>query len=317
MTPLSLPAESISSFIDQQGVATSGDALAVLRCLSLNINAAMAGAVGENDVRLNEQALRLDRLGQSQLVSRLNAGERVEGYVGWPSQEAEALKLVVNELKFPAGFGPFEPLVRYQRQVTMPDGTVLSDESTTTASRFQNWLTDYERSVNDLGQVVWTRVADMDGGLRLTIVFTELENLQGVPAAQVDQLKVQVATELATTVVSLATAVTEQRFTLEEWWSDVRIDERWHQFARHNEDRRTERQLDDVRAEVTQLRARLQAMGHDWPPLARALSAWLAEEGAKSGAAVAASDMAGEREREKAEERTHPTRVRPLGDARG
>lgn len=321
MTPLSTSVDSISSFIEQQGVVSSGDALAVLRCLSLSINASLSGAVDARDVRLNEQALRLERLEQSRLVDRLNAGRRVEDYVGWPPEEAEALKLVVSELKLPAGFGPFEPLVRYQRQVTMPDGTVLNDENATTASRFKNWLTDYERSVNDLGQVVWTRVADMDGGLRLTIVFTELETLQGVPATQVDQLKVQVATTLATTIVSLATAVTEQRFTLQEWWSDVRIDERWYRFSRHNEDRRTERHLDDMRTEITQLRAGLQALGQEWPSLAQALLALQAQEGAKSGAVAGAAEMAGESAREKAEEnaeeKVHPTRAKPLGDARG
>ena len=267
------PIDSLAGFIEQQGVATSGDALAVLRCLSLNINAAMCGAVSEQDTRLNEQLLRLERIVQSRLLERLADGQRLGGYVGWTPDEAEALRLQVDALQFPAGLGPFEPLVRYQREVTMPDGTVFLYNDATTASQFSDWLTDYERSVNDLGQVVWTRVAEVDGGFRLTIVFTELETLQGVPEAQFDQLQRQVEDARAVGIGTLVVASNTLRFTLEEWWGDLRIDDRWHSFARHNEDRRVERKLDEMRQEITQLRAQLHSVGHEWPTLAERLEA--------------------------------------------
>lgn len=273
MTPISSSADSVRSFIDQMGVATSGDALAVLRCLSLNINAAMTGAVSSQETDLQPQILRLERIQQSRVAERLADGQRIEGYVAWSADEADSLQAVVNELKFDAGFGPLEPLVRYQRQVTLADGTTVTEDNATTASRFAGWLTDYERSVNDLGQVVWTHIGGAEGGPRETIVFTELEHLVGAPAQQVDRLARQIEQDTAGIIAELKTAVNMLRFTLEEWWGDVRIDERWYRFARHNEDKRVERQLDAVREDIDVLRSSLQALGHEWPALAQALAA--------------------------------------------
>lgn len=275
MTPISTSAESVRSFIDQMGVATSGDALAVLRCLSLNINAAMSGAVSAQDDTLQSQILRLDRIQQSRVAERLAQGQRIEGYMAWSVEEAHSLQAVVSELKLSngVGFGPFEPLVSYQRQVTAADGSVVNEEGATTAERFSDWLTDYERSVNAQGQVVWTHVGGADGEPRETIVFTELDTLLGVPAPQVDGLQRQIAQDTAAIVAELATAVNMLRFTLEEWWGDVRIDDRWHLFARHNEDQRTERRLDGMREEADRLRTQLQSLGHEWPTLAQALAA--------------------------------------------
>lgn len=260
MTPVSTSLESLQGFIRQFGVADSGDPLAILRNLGLQINEAMAGAI---DTRKSDLQARIDALQEKgDLLDRLAAGQPLGDFIVWPVDEANALRAA---LATPGSdpLSPFETFVRYQREVTTIIGTT-TDQGTTLASE-ADWLSDYTRSVNELGQVVWTKV----GSVGETVVFTELETLAGAPAARVNHAKDDLALQMSQLIVSVATDTQKLRFTLQEWLSDVRIDERWMQIARGTEERRSDARLDTQRQELTALLDRLHEIGQervDLPP---------------------------------------------------
>ena len=258
MNSVSPPVDSLQSFIKTFGVADSGDPLAVLRSLGMSINEAMAGAVGgisdDLEVRLN----RVEQRGE--LLTRLQAGESIGDFMVWPADEASALRTTLlasfGDPDYP--FGPFETFVRYQREVTTASGTA-TEQGTTIADQ-ADWLSDYTRSVNELGQVVWTSVSGSGGE---TIVFTELETLSGVPAPQAQAAQERLALDIVQLVVDVQADTQKVRFTLQEWLTDVRIDERWMQFARGNEERRSDARLDTQRHELRALLDRLHEIGQE------------------------------------------------------
>ncbi len=259
MTPVSTSLDSLQGFIRQFGVADSGDPLAILRNLGLQINEAMAGAV---DTRSTDLQARIDALQQkSDLLDRLAAGEPLGDFIVWPVDEANALRAA---LATPTSdpLSPFETFVRYQREVISVGGGTTTEQGTTIASQ-ADWLSDYTRSVNEFGQVVWTKV----GGGGETVVFTELETLAGAPAPQVNAAKGELVLEMSQLIVNVATETQRLRFTLQEWLTDVRIDERWMQFARRTEDRRSDAQLDTQRQELRTLIERLHELGRESVPL--------------------------------------------------
>ena len=267
MTPVSTSLESLQGFIRQFGVASSGDPLAILRNLGLQINEAMAGAVGTQKTDLQARIDRLQETGD--LLQRLAAGEPLGDFIVWPVDEANALRAA---LATPTNdpLSPFETFIRYQREVVTIVGTT-TDQGTTLASE-ADWLSDYTRSVNELGQVVWTKVSDVG----VTLVFTELETLAGAPVSRVEAARNELALETVRLTVGVVNDTQKLRFTLQEWLSDVRIDERWMQFARRTEERRSDAQLDTQRQELRALLDRLHEIGQEpveMPPLARRVEA--------------------------------------------
>lgn len=261
MNPVSTSLDSLQGFIQQFGIADSGDPLAVLRSLGLSINEAMAGAIGTQGAGVEDRIKRLQDT--RDLLVRVAAGEPVDGFIAWPADEADALRSA-----FPAGddpFGPFETFIQYQRQVLSADGTSTTEQGTTIASQ-ADWLSDYTRSVNDQGQVVWTKVVD-NGGTPQIIVFTELQTLKGVPESTANALEFRLATDIANTTQSLYAGTNQLRFTLVEWLSDVRIDERWQKFGRDTEARRSDAQLDTQRQELAALLERLHEIGREGVPM--------------------------------------------------
>lgn len=258
MNSISLPVDSLQSFVKTFGVADCGDPIAVLRSLGLSINEAMAGAVGATGDDLEARLNRLEQRGD--LLARLQAGEPIGNFLAWPVEEASALR---GALQAAFGepdyrFGPFETFVRYEREVTTASGTT-TEQGTTIADR-ADWLSNYTRSVNELGQVVWTSVSGTSGE---TIVFTELETLSGVPASQAQAAQGRLVMDIAQLVVDVYAVEQKVRFTLQEWLTDVRIDERWMQFARGNEERRSDNQLATQRQELTTLLERLRVLGQE------------------------------------------------------
>lgn len=261
MHPVSTSLDSLQGFIQQFGIADSGDALAVLRSLGLSINESMAGAIGTQGADVEAQIKRLQQT--RDLLDRVSAGEPVDGFIAWPADEADALRGA-----FPAGddpFGPFETFTQYQRQVLSADGTSTTEQGITIASQ-ADWLSDYTRSVNDQGQVVWTQVVD-NGGTPEVIVFTELKTLKGVPEATANALEFRLATDIANATQSLYAGTNQLRFTLVEWLSDVRIDERWQKFGRDTEARRSDARLDTQRQELAALLERLREIGREGRPM--------------------------------------------------
>lgn len=256
MNPVSTSLDSLQGFVRQFGIADSGDALAVLRSLGLSINEAMAGAIGTQNTDLED---RIQRLAHSrELLERVAAGRPMGGFVAWPVDEANALRSAFTPPDDP--FGPFETFIQYQREVIAADGSRTSETGSTIASQ-ANWLSDYTRSVNQLGQVVWTQVGG--GDAPETIVFTELETLQGVPEARVQALEVRLVLELGSAVQALVAGSTQLRYTLVEWLGEVRVDERWQKFGRANEERRSDAQLDTRRQELAALLERLHEIGQE------------------------------------------------------
>lgn len=257
MLPASSSIDSLQGFIRQFGVADSGDALAILRSLGLSINEALSGAVQTQQSDLQSRIDRLE-LRRSQL-DRLVAGEPIGDFIAWPVDEANALRAIWSTPDDPDGpFSPFETFVRYQREVFTASGTT-TEQGTTIASQ-ADWLSEYTHSTNAQGQVVWTKV-DSDTGE--TIVFTELETLAGVPKQEVEDLKFSLIMDIGQLVVSAFSQSTQLRYTLVEWLSDVRIDERWMKFARRTEDRRSDGQLDAVKQDLTLLLERLHEIGRE------------------------------------------------------
>lgn len=257
MNPVSTSPDSLTSFVQQfGGIANSGDALAILRNLGLSINEALAGAIETQGADLEDKIKQLQQ--NRDLLDRVAAGESVDGFVVWPAGEADALRSA-----FPTGddpFGPFETFIQYRRQVLAADGTTTTDEGTTIASK-ADWLSDYTRSVNDQGQVVWTKV--VDGDTPEVIVFTELKTLKGVPESTANALEFRLATDIGNATQSLYTTSNQLRFTLVEWLGDVRIDERWQKFGRDTEARRSDAQLDTQRQELRALLDRLHEIGRE------------------------------------------------------
>lgn len=260
MNPVSTSIDSLQGFIQQFGIADSGDALAVLRSLGLSINEAMAGAIGTQGADVEAKIKHLQQT--RDLLDRVVAGEPIDGFITWPADEADALRGA-----FPSGddpFGPFETFIQYRRQVLSADGTSTTEEGTTIASK-ADWLSDYTRSVNDQGQVVWTKV--VGGDTPEVIVFTELKTLKGVPESTANALELRLATDIATTTQNLYTGSNQLRFTLVEWLSDVRIDDRWQKFGRDTEARRSDAQLDAQRQELRALLERLAEIGREGIPM--------------------------------------------------
>jgi hypothetical protein len=252
MNSISLPVDSLQSFVKTFGIADCGDPLAVLRSLGLSINEAMASAVGGIGADLEIGLSRLEQWGD--LLARLQAGEPIGNFLAWPVEEASALRSALQatfgDTDYP--FGPFETFIRYQREVTTVSGTTT--EQGTTIAAGADWLSNYTRSVNELGQVVWTSVSGTGGE---TIVFTELATLSGVPASQAQAAQGRLVIDIAQLVVDVHSNEQKLRFTLQEWLTDVRIDERWMQFARRTEERRSDAQLDTSRQELGALLERL------------------------------------------------------------
>lgn len=257
MLPASSSIDSLQGFIRQFGVADSGDALAILRSLGLSINEALSGAV---QTQRSDLQSRIDRLElRRQQLDRLATGEPIGDFIAWPVDEANALRASLSSPDDPDGpFGPFETFVRFQRELITDSGTT-TEQGTTIAGQ-ADWLSDYTRSTNAQGQVVWTKV-DSEAGE--TIVFTELETLAGVPKQDVDQLKFSLIMDIAQTVLSTFTQSTQLRYTLVEWLGEVRIDERWMKFARSTEERRSDAQLAAVKQELTALLERLHDIGRE------------------------------------------------------
>ncbi|NIM42003.1 MAG: hypothetical protein GTN86_12615 [Xanthomonadales bacterium] len=307
MTPVSTSLDSLQGFIRQFGVADSGDPLAILRSLGIQINEAMAGAVETQKTDLEARLAALKTKGE--LLDRLAAGEPLGDFIVWPVDEANALRAA---LATPTSdpLSPFETFVRYQREVIAAGGgSTTTDQGTTIASQ-ADWLSDYTRSVNEFGQVVWTKVGAGGGTLGETIVFTELETLAGAPAPRVNAAQGELVLEMSQLVLGVAAETQKLRFTLKEWLSDVRIDERWMQFGRRTEARRSDAQLDTQRQELLALLERLDELGHEsveMPP------PWVAESHARRAAPASTNGEHAEAREAYPREEPRPTRVGPRG----
>ncbi len=270
---MSTSIDSIGQLINQFGVADSGDGLAVLRFLGLEINAAMVGVLGADADELRRSIDTLGERTQLQLYERLSLagqldlGDSVPGADAlaiWTSEVWEGLRSDLstlgyrlnsaqpaNHLRYDITFPP--PAAPYSEQAvfteTMLDSTVRS-----------RVMGDWQPSVNGEGQRVWTVVTGNPPDTQ-THTMTELQSIVIADPTEVSELMTQIDADTLTVVEDVMKQVNLVNFTLQEWMRDFLADERLFLQARKGDDNRTAAQTEAATRELRQILERLQAQG--------------------------------------------------------
>lgn len=270
--------ETLGNIINQFGVASCGDGLAVLRLLGLEVNASMVDVIGGDAVALR---ITLDKLKERLdlgLGDRLSEAGRFdtsqvdfvdETGAYWTPEEFADLSVDVASggYRMPAG----QPAVLIQMLIEAPDGSTESGTIILDRATFLAATGDWETSTNAEGQSVWTQTVEDDAGTHRT-VYTLEQNLTRASRTQVDDLLARVDGDTQALVDEAGEIVAKVGITLQEWMVDFRNDERWIRQAMDAEDRRVARLMDSFRQEVRAQFGRLQGHVFNWNGVAASIA---------------------------------------------
>lgn len=274
--------ESIGQLINQFGVAESGDGLAVLRFLGMEVNAAMVGALGGDTQDLLRAQAELDARLQMQLKERLSPEgqyrfdsglDQPGGSAFWARDVWEALEADLATLGYELKNPRFQSLVSnevlYSPEIDRPDELVqdLVREEHLNRSPEDGWTA----SVNAEGQRVWTKTFPFEDG-QITLRTTELQKLVEASQSRVTDLIEQIDADTLELVDDLSRIVNTVQITLREWAMDFLADERMFLQARKTDDQRVNAQLEAAAREFRQMMDKLGVLAPQWTSLSQQLA---------------------------------------------
>lgn len=291
---MSTSIDSIGQLIHQFGVAESGDGLAVLRFLGLEINAAMVDVLGADADELRRGIERLGERMQLRLHERLSPmGQLDLGHVldvppddaYWTPQAWQSVSADLSSNGY--ALLSAEPATQVELVATeYPDRTSTTATSVLDAAELERLMSEEFkgnwRSTVEHGQRVWRMDQKTEGG-GIEYRLTEQRSLVRASQTEVQALMNQIDDDTLAVVEDVVDAVRMVEISLREWAIDFLADERAFLRARQTDDRRVAAQTDEARQALHLLMERARAREHEGADM----SSHLAAEAATQPAAQA------------------------------
>lgn len=278
---MSTSIESIGQLITQFGVAESGDGLALLRFLSLEVNAAMVNVIGADAAELRHSIERLGERAELKLHERLSpAGQldlsavidvpKDDAY--WTPEDWEALRADLSThgyvLRSASAATHIELVVTEH-----PGASTHTVQSVLNAAELQRLMSeelkgDWRWSLEN-GKRVWTMSQKVgnDGVIEHRLI--EQQALVRASQTEVQALMNRIDDDTLVVAHETLRIVRMVEVSLRGWVIDFLADERSFQRARHTDERRlaSRQEADAAHAEFRLLMERLRTLQQTWPDL--------------------------------------------------